>query len=280
MNFINTPFNYTGSKFKLLEQIIPILDYNKSNFIDVFCGGGAIYTNCIDKYDTILANDIISDLIEIHKNIINDRDDFINKVKHIVPNIDEHEKYLNLRKSYNSDKTPEKLFALMLSCTNNMMRFNKSFLFNQTFGKRSFNKNTELKIDNFVNHVVGYKDKLSFSSLSFEKLDILPNTMYYIDPGYDITDCKGFIDIEEMYRDDAFEKLNSDIAYVYYKVKQNTKLPIYRFEYMYMDFEDKANIGNIDIIFSEGDESNIKKMVDVKKKYGDFFLFFNEIAIF
>ena len=151
MNFINTPFNYTGSKYKLLEQIIPNLDYEKSNFVDVFCGGGSIYTNCIDKYDTILANDIISDLIEIHKNIINDKDNFINKVKSIVPNNEEHEKYLELRKSYNENKTPEKLFALMLSCTNNMMRFNKSFLFNQTFGKRSFNKNTESKIDNFVN---------------------------------------------------------------------------------------------------------------------------------
>ena len=184
MNFINTPFNYTGSKYKLLEQIIPNLDYEKSNFVDVFCGGGSIYTNCIDKYDTILANDIISDLIEIHKNIINDKDNFINKVKSIVPNNEEHEKYLELRKSYNENKTPEKLFALMLSCTNNMMRFNKSFLFNQTFGKRSFNKNTESKIDNFVNHIVDYKHKLQFSSLSFEKIAIVPNTMYYIDPPY------------------------------------------------------------------------------------------------
>ena len=105
-------------------------------------------------------------------------------------------------------------------------------------------------------------------------------TSVWIDGCSDITDCKGFNDIEEMYQDGAFEKINSDIAYVYYKVKQNTKLPIYRFEYMYKDFEDKANLGNIDIIFSDGDESNIKKMVDVKKKYGHFFLYFNERAIF
>lgn len=129
--------------------------------------------------------------------------------------------------------------------------------------------------DNFIGNLNEYgkpvKDYILFD---------VNRTTVWIDGGYDITDCKGFIDIEEMYRGDAFEKLNSDIAYIYYKVKQNTKIPIYRFEYMYKDFEDKANVGNIDIIFSEGDESNIKKMEDVKKKYGDFFLYFNEIAIF
>lgn len=181
---INTPFNYTGSKFKLLEQILPNLDYKRKTFIDVFCGGGSVYTNIIDKYDNILVNDIIEDLIEIHKNLIFDKDNFINKVKSIIPNKDEDKKYLELRKSYNENKSPEKLFALMLSCTNNMMRFNKSFLFNQTFGKRSYNKNTELKVDEFVNHLFQFRDKIAFSSVSFDKLEILPNSMYYLDPPY------------------------------------------------------------------------------------------------
>ena len=30
MEYINTPLNYTGSKFKLLEQILPKLDYTKN----------------------------------------------------------------------------------------------------------------------------------------------------------------------------------------------------------------------------------------------------------
>jgi len=37
------------------------------------------------------------------------------------------EKFIELRTSYNKDKTPEKLWALMLSCTSNLMRFNKNF---------------------------------------------------------------------------------------------------------------------------------------------------------
>lgn len=68
--FVETPFNFTGSKFKLLEQILPEFDYTKKNFIDVFCGGGSIYSNVVDKYNKVLVNDIISDLIGIHKGIL------------------------------------------------------------------------------------------------------------------------------------------------------------------------------------------------------------------
>ena len=40
MNYIEPPLNYTGSKFKLLEQLIPMFDYSKSYFVDIFTGGG------------------------------------------------------------------------------------------------------------------------------------------------------------------------------------------------------------------------------------------------
>ena len=50
---IETPFNYTGSKFKLLEQILPEFDYNKPYFIDLFMGGGSVYTNVVDKYEKL-----------------------------------------------------------------------------------------------------------------------------------------------------------------------------------------------------------------------------------
>ncbi len=61
------------------------------------------------------------------------------------------EKFIELRTSYNKDKTPEKLWALMLSCTSNLMRFNKKFLFNQTWGKRGWNNNTTKKPTNILN---------------------------------------------------------------------------------------------------------------------------------
>ena len=51
---IETPFNYTGSKFKLLPQLLPEMDYSKNDFVDLFCGGGSVYTNVVDKYQKII----------------------------------------------------------------------------------------------------------------------------------------------------------------------------------------------------------------------------------
>lgn len=184
---INTALNYTGSKFKLLEQILPHFDYSKPNFVDLFVGGGSVYTNILKLYDNIVINDIIPELIEIHKNINNKK--FIENVKSVCPNKNDQQSYLNLRKDFNINKNGEKLFALMLSCTNNMMRFNNSFLFNQTFGKRSFNKNTELKILEWASEINKYQDKITYLSQHFTSIVIKPNTFYYIDPPYSNTEA-------------------------------------------------------------------------------------------
>jgi DNA adenine methylase Dam len=180
---IETPFNFTGSKFKLLPQILPELDYSKRKFIDVFCGGGSIYTNTLDKYDQVLVNDIISDLIGIHQGILLN-DEIIDSTKIICPEKTDETAYTNLRDNYNNEPSADKLWALMLSCTSNMMRFNQKFKFNQTFGKRSWNANTEKKVEVFKNHIRKYSNKINFSSKSFHELEIQKDTMYYIDPPY------------------------------------------------------------------------------------------------
>jgi len=129
MNYVNTPFNYTGSKFKLLEQILPEMDYTKNYFVDLFCGGGSVYTNIVDKYDKVLVNDIISELIGIHTNLL-ESDNIIEQTKLLCPSKGDKESYLKLREDFNKDKTPERLWALMLCCTNNLMRFNTKGEFN------------------------------------------------------------------------------------------------------------------------------------------------------
>jgi DNA adenine methylase Dam len=181
---IETPFNYTGSKYKLLEQILPEFDYTKSTFIDLFCGGGSVYTNVLDKYDTVIANDIIKDLMGIHSGILYS-DDIIEETKKLCPGKDNPEGYGKLRDSFNDYKTPDKLWALMLSCTNNMMRFNKQFKFNQTYGNRGWNSNTEKKVEAYKNHIRKYSDKIRFMSSQFEDVSVFgDNTMVYIDPPY------------------------------------------------------------------------------------------------
>ena len=43
--FINSPLNYQGSKFGLLEQIIPLFPKDIVNFHDVFAGGASVAIN-------------------------------------------------------------------------------------------------------------------------------------------------------------------------------------------------------------------------------------------
>lgn len=181
---IETPFNYTGSKFRLLSQILPHFDYTKSNFVDLFTGGGSVYTNVVDKYEKITINDIISDLIGIHQCLINDNE-IVDETKLLSSKLKESQSdYLKLRDNYNNSPSPAKLWALMLSCNSNLIRFNQKGVFNQTWGRRSYNSSTENKVNSFVSHIRMYKSKINFLSKNFNEIKIEENTFYYIDPPY------------------------------------------------------------------------------------------------
>lgn len=133
MTYIEPPFNYTGSKYKLLNQLLPEFDYSKNTFIDMFAGGGSVFSNIANKFDKLIVNDIIKDLIGIYEELIKS-DDIIEKTKNLCPEKTDNEQFIKLRDSYNLEPSPEKLWALILSSTNNMIRFNKKFKYNQTFG--------------------------------------------------------------------------------------------------------------------------------------------------
>jgi site-specific DNA-adenine methylase len=152
-------------------------------------GGGSVYTNVVDKFEKILANDIIGDLVGIHQQLIIS-DDIITQTKSICPDKTDADAFLRLREDYNNNPSPEKLWSLMLSCTSNMMRFNQKFKFNQTFGKRSWNSSTENKVEIFKNHIRQYKDKIRFTSNSFYDVNISSNkVMVYADPPYSNTEA-------------------------------------------------------------------------------------------
>lgn len=182
MNYIETPFNYTGSKFKLLSQILPEMDLSKKTFVDVFCGGGSVYTNVLDKYESVIANDIIADLVGIHQGLLNS-DTIVDSTKYLCPGKSNPDGYAQLREDYNNNPSPDKLWALMLSCTNNMIRFNMKFKFNQTYGDRGFSDATQKKVDNFVNHIRKYNN-IEYLSIPFDQIEVNSDMMIYCDPPY------------------------------------------------------------------------------------------------
>lgn len=190
--YINTALNYTGGKYRLLSQLLPEMDYSKDYFVDLFCGGGSVFTNVVDKYKKVLCNDIVLDVVNINKNLINNPIEFIENVKlYATKTKDDQIFYNELRKSYNNEEDEYnksvKLYALILSCTNNLIRFNNSGKFNQTWGKRGFNISTQKKLDLFIEHVSNYKEKIYFSSKDFEDVKITKPSMVYIDSPYSNT---------------------------------------------------------------------------------------------
>lgn len=181
--YVESVMNYTGSKYKLLEQIVPLFDYTKPNFVDLFCGSFVVGANVLDKYDKIVGNDIISELVGIHKGLL-ESDDIVRKTKEICPSKDDQEAFLKLREKFNVERKPEQLWALMLCSTNNIMRFNQKMMYNQSFGLRSYNDNTQRKVDEWCPHIRKYKDKIRFISSNFNDVVLSKNAFYYIDPPY------------------------------------------------------------------------------------------------
>jgi DNA adenine methylase Dam len=180
--YIESVMNYTGSKFKILDHLIPNFDTTKRNFVDLFCGGGSVYINVLDQYQKIWINDIIGDLVGIHQSLILD-DSIIGEVIKISPK--SKEEFISLRNDYNQSPGPDKLWALILSSTNNMIRFNKKFKYNQTWGDRGWNSRTDKKVEQFIKSVRPHRDKINFSSLSFKEFKIpTDDYMVYIDPPY------------------------------------------------------------------------------------------------
>lgn len=183
---IESPINYMGSKYKLLDKLIPLFPTNVDNFYDIFTGGGSIYLNMISCYKTVYSNDIITDLITIHENLPNQQ--FLaNAIAFSLPTKESQDNYISLRTSYNKEGGADKLLALIWSCNSNMMRFNGKLEFNQTWGKRCYNSSTKNKFKS-VKDVDFSSVKYSNKHFSTFK-DINENSFVYLDPPYSNTEA-------------------------------------------------------------------------------------------
>ena len=58
---VKSPLNFTGGKYKLLPQLVPLFPDNISTFVDLFCGGCNVGINA--TAEKIICNDIDSKLI-------------------------------------------------------------------------------------------------------------------------------------------------------------------------------------------------------------------------
>lgn len=46
MEYVKSPFNYTGGKYKLLPQLLELFPKQVNTFVDLFAGGGECVRKC------------------------------------------------------------------------------------------------------------------------------------------------------------------------------------------------------------------------------------------
>lgn len=190
--YIKSPLNYTGGKYKLLNKILPLFPKKINKFVDLFCGGCNVAVNVIAKEK--ICNDLESHVIDFYENIKLINGEEANK--YIERNIDKYglsktnqEGFLKCREDYNANKTWDMFYSVITHAFNYQIRYNKNGDYNMPFGKdrSSYNKSLQQKFINFVDVIDG---SYTFTNKDFRKANLDNLSQYdlvYCDPPYLIT---------------------------------------------------------------------------------------------
>ena len=231
---VKSPLNFTGGKYKLLPQLVPLFPSDISTFVDIFCGGCNVGVNVTAK--KIICNDIDSNLIGLFYFFKGKSyDNLLPKIQEVINNfnLSDSEKngysfyncnsanglgnfnrtgFLNLRETFNTlSKSNENyhlyLYILIVYAFNNQIRFNSDGEFNLPVGKRDFNLQMQNKLKNFLSALE--TKNISFSNYYFSDIkipELSEKDFVYADPPYLIT-CATYN--EKSWNEDEEKKLLS-----------------------------------------------------------------------
>lgn len=199
-NYIKSPMNYTGGKYKLLPQILPFFPTEINTFVDLFTGGGNIAVNV--NANKIIANDFEPHIIGIYKTFQKyEIEELIKTIEVAIQTfgltIENANNFNNFRAYYNkhiedgySFIMPIMLYVLICYSFNHQFRFNSKGEFNMPFGKNRSQWNDTMK-KNLINfHKAITEKNIIFTNKDFNELKIdklSSNDFVYCDPPYLIT---------------------------------------------------------------------------------------------
>lgn len=204
-----SPLNYTGGKYKLLNQIQAKFPDKINVFYDIFCGGFNVGNNV--SANKIIAIDNNKALISLfcflqkkkYNELINEIEQKIREygLSNTYQRSYEYygcnssnglgkynkEGFLKLRKDYNETRDDLLFLLLIFFSFNNQIRFNGSNQFNLPVGKRDFNKNIRKKLKNFLANLNACETH--FRCMDFRDInldEVAENTFFYLDPPYSL----------------------------------------------------------------------------------------------
>ena len=212
---IQSPLNYTGGKYKLLPQILPLFPQGINCFVDLFCGGCNVGINVYSN--SVVYNDIDEHLFYLFNTFKNlDKEVTLELIFKIIKDYNlslvcengygyyncdsgsgvgsyNKERFLKLRDDFNHHKQEDyyyylMLYVLIVYAFNNQIRFNAKGEYNLPVGKRDFNKKMQTKLSAFIDRL--HRQDCFFSCKSFTEFDVSDLTerdFVYVDPPYLIT---------------------------------------------------------------------------------------------
>ncbi|MBR1419572.1 MAG: DNA adenine methylase [Selenomonadaceae bacterium] len=212
---IQSPLNYTGGKYKLLEQILPLFPRKIDRFFDFFCGGCNVGINSDCK--EVFFIDHNEHLIALYQTFQNmDKSELLSWIYEIISHyglslvsrngyefygcesntglgIYNRESFNQLRDDFNRSKNFDyrhyvMLYAIIVYAFNNQIRFNSAGKFNLPVGKRDFNSRMHEKLVTFVDRIKSKNYKFICQDFrDFPVENFSPNDFVYADPPYLIT---------------------------------------------------------------------------------------------
>ena len=198
-SYIKSPLNYTGGKFKLLPQILPLFPDDIDTFVDLFAGGCNVGINV--EANSIVFNDVNTSLIKMYEEMIQySPKETLNRVKTCIKHYglskENEEGFKQLRAYYNLSKNPLDLYVLASYSFNYQLRFNNKLEYNSSFGRHkiSFNPRMESRLIEFLNMLKHQRKNkmLTFSNQHFffvEHLALDNTDLVYCDPPYLISNA-------------------------------------------------------------------------------------------
>ena len=190
--YIKSPINYVGNKYRLIKQIIPLFPKKISMFVDAFGGSGTVLMNT--EADYYIYNDINPYVSSIVSGLFSTSyDEIIKQIENIISEYDlsmiNKEGFERLRDSYNNGRKDWiTLYTLMCHSFNYQFRFNNKHEYNSSFGKnRSYFSDRQKQDLLALKHRFENKDPIIVSSknaFDFDFSDFDENDLIYFDPPY------------------------------------------------------------------------------------------------
>lgn len=216
---LQSPLNYTGGKYKLLPQLLPLFPQGIRLFVDLFCGGCNVGLNV--PSESVLFNDREANLIGlycafqrmdcqavlagVHRVIERYGLSLVSRDGYAHYGCDSsrglagfnRQGFLRLRDDFNRrlaqgplcDEDYLLLYVLIVYGFNNQIRFNAQGAFNLPVGKRDFNARMEQKLRAFIQEIQARR--CTFTCLDFRapalSANLGPGDFVYADPPYLIT---------------------------------------------------------------------------------------------